>query len=220
MSGGDVLLDLDGTLVDSSQSILESLGHCLAAAGIEPRVSLTPALIGPPLQRLVALAIGSDDPAAIAPIARAFSTEYDSRGYRAAAPYPGIDALLREAARAGRRLHIVTNKRRAPTVKILDLLDWAPLFESVNTLDSTPAARTKADVVTSLLAARAMPAPTTVLVGDTEDDALAAERNGLAFGWATWGYGREPLAGGRCTRLADAADLGRFLALAGRTCAG
>jgi phosphoglycolate phosphatase len=212
VSADHVLLDLDGTLVDSSQSILASLGQCLADAGLNSCVPLTPALIGPPLQRMVALALGSDDPARAAPIIRAFAAEYDSRGYRAAAPYPGIDPLLRAVAAAGRPLHIVTNKRRAPTEKILAMFGWEALFASVNTLDSTPGARTKADVVAGLVARHALAGPASVLIGDTEDDAIAAERNGLGFGWATWGYGRALPPGTTGTQLADADALARFLA--------
>lgn len=44
-----VLFDLDGTLVDSADGVLSALRRCLDRAGLEPRVELSRALIGPPL---------------------------------------------------------------------------------------------------------------------------------------------------------------------------
>jgi putative flippase GtrA len=93
----------------------------------------------------------------------------------------------------GMQLHLVTNKRRLPTRRILEVLGWWGLFSSVNTLDSSAHATSKTDVVAGLLTESDIPKFSTRLVGDSLDDAIAARDNGIAFLWARWGYGRDPL---------------------------
>jgi phosphoglycolate phosphatase len=89
----------------------------------------------------------------------------------------------------GVRLHLVTNKRLVPTLKILEMLGWSHVFSTVSTLDARPAATSKTEVVAELLAQLRVPASSVALVGDSVDDALAASENRIFFVRATWGYG-------------------------------
>ena len=204
---GHLLLDFDGTLVDSSAGILESMRRAVAATGRTVRVELTSAMIGPPLRVLAATAIGSSDPELLGAVEGAFKRDYDERGYLSTHPYTGVEHALGALGAGGVRLHIVTNKRLVPTRQILAALGWTDLFSSVNTLDSCAAAKTKTDVVRTLLVELGAPGANVALVGDSADDAAAAHGNGLAFGWASWGYGRDPVLASQGTHLADAADL-------------
>jgi phosphoglycolate phosphatase len=122
-----------------------------------------------------------------------FRDDYDGRGYLATRPYDGAADALREMRAMGMQLHLVTNKRRLPTRRILEVLGWWGLFSSVNTLDSSAHATSKTDVVAGLLTESDIPKFSTRLVGDSLDDAIAARDNGIAFLWARWGYGRDPL---------------------------
>jgi phosphoglycolate phosphatase len=188
---GHLLCDLDGTLIDSAESIVESLRRCLATAGIEPRIPLENSLIGPPLRSLIGAVIAPADASATTAIEEAFRREYDSQGYRAAKPYPGVSRALRELGGNGVALHLVTNKRFAPTRSIITNLGWSDLFTTVDTLDLCPGAASKTELVMQLLRRMDVVPSAAALVGDSSDDARAAHANGLKFAWASWGYGSE-----------------------------
>lgn len=156
-------------------------GHGTQGAGALDRT-----LIGPPLPELIRTVLDDAHFAQAPALARTFAARYDGAGYRESTAYPGVDELLRALHAAAVPLSIVTNKRREPTVRLLQWLGWSELFGSVSTLDSSPGCRSKADVVGQLIAGHGADR---LLIGDSPDDARAARANQLPFAWASWGYG-------------------------------
>lgn len=186
----DILFDLDGTLIDSSPGILASFARVLAAHGLAPVVALDPSIIGPPLADTLRTLSGIGDETLLAALADDFKRDYDAAGYRETTLYPGVAEGLAVLAAAGTRLFIVTNKRMRPTRKILDHLGIAGHFTGVHSRDeTTPAAASKAAVVRRVIADRAVERRHAVFVGDSNEDAAAARKNGLRFAHAAWGYG-------------------------------
>lgn len=185
-----LLFDLDGTLIDSAPSILASMAQALAAHGLAPAVPLDKTLIGPPLRSALQTLSGSSDQDTLDRLAEAFRSNYDSTGYCATAPFPGVTSALRKLHRAGHPMYVVTNKRATPTRRILEHLEWHHFFAAVRTLDTCePAASGKPEVVRRLIADTGIDTRRALLVGDTAEDANSALGNGLAFAHATWGYG-------------------------------
>lgn len=186
-----VLCDFDGTLVDSAHGILVTIKKCIERAGLPVVVEPSRDLIGPPLRSMISAVIGSEH-AAMMDIEKDFRTEYDERGYLLTVSYPGIPQALKDLHEGGIKLHLVTNKRLIPVRQILEQFGWDHYFQSVNTLDSTVGASSKSEVVALLLARIDVPLNTVMIVGDTLDDWLAAQANGIGFAWASWGYGQDP----------------------------
>ncbi len=185
-----VLFDFDGTLIDSAPGILASFGAALRVTGLEPAVPLAPSLIGPPLAKTAATLLGRDDPAAVQALVAAFRDDYDTAGYRSTAVYEGVAAMLDGLAEARIALHIVTNKRIAPTRRILEHLGWTARFTGIYALDAlTPPAPHKPALVTEVLRREGLAAPRSWMVGDSAEDRRAAQTNGLRFFGAAWGYG-------------------------------
>ena len=201
-----VFCDFDGTLVDSSDGILQSLQTCIDRAGLSVLIEPSRALIGPPLRSMIASVIGPN-PADISSVESAFRAEYDDHGYLLTTPFPGIEMALRDLRTQGVSLHIVTNKRLIPVRQILETLRWTGYFSSISTLDSTARAASKGDVVARLLAKLDVPIDSVILVGDSLDDRLAAEANGIAFAWASWGYGQDPSLRAAGLPLVEVSDL-------------
>lgn len=206
----NLLCDLDGTLVDSSGGILDSLRRSLEKLGLVSRVPLSSELIGPPLRSLIAAAVGSEDPAALEDCEAAFRDEYDARGCLSARPYPGATEALREMHGRAVRLHLVTNKRLIPTRRILEALGWSGYFSTVRTLDSCSSATAKTDVVARVLSESCVDGSSAAVVGDSLDDAAASLDHGLAFGWASWGYGRDQRLATLGVTLTDMQHLVRY----------
>lgn len=190
MSPQAILFDFDGTLIDSARSILSGFELALAREGLQAAVPLSASLIGPPLPRTLAKLAGTDDPAIITKLAAAYREAYDGGGYRQTEVYVGVPAMLATLVEHRISLHIVTNKRIAPTRLILEHLGWTAWFEGVYALDALePAAPHKTALVQQVLQRESLDASRTWMVGDSAEDRSAAEGNGLRFFSATWGYG-------------------------------
>ena len=189
-AGRTVLFDLDGTLVDSQPGVLNTLRRVLDSAGIVPSVPLGPNLIGPPLARMLERVVGDAAHGTVERLATAFRLEYDLHGHLQTMPYAGVDGVLAGLRERGFALFIVTNKRAVPTHLVLERLGWLEYFTAIAALDAArPPVANKSELVTALLACHAIEKSRAVLVGDSEEDALAAESNGICFLGAGWGYG-------------------------------
>jgi phosphoglycolate phosphatase len=185
-----VLCDFDGTLVDSVDGILRSLRICVERARIAVLIEPSREMIGPPLGTLIEKVIGAGH-VARKTIEAAYCAEYDDIGYLSTRPYPGMDGTLLALRAGGALLHLVSNKRRVPVERILGMLNWNGSFASINTLDSTPGASSKSDVVRWLLIEHGLRRDAVLMVGDSLDDQEAAAKNDVAFAWASWGYGQD-----------------------------
>jgi phosphoglycolate phosphatase len=143
----------------------------------------------------------------------AFREHYDSMGCLRSSPYDGIEDVLRTLTSQRVKLLVATNKRAAPTRRIVDHLGWNSLFAAMCCIDDLVVPpRNKAAMVGHLIAQHDLPPDATALLGDSVDDANAARDHGLRFLVAEWGYGVAEL-----HSLSEPVyRLGRPLALLGR----
>lgn len=208
-----LVFDLDGTLIDSSSSILEGLRGAFAACRRRPARPLAAELIGPPLRETLALLADSEDEAVLHPLAEAFKSHYDGQGYRLTRVFPGVADLLGRLAAANYPMFIATNKRLQPTRLIVEHLGWGGFFRGIYALDAfDPPLANKSAVLGRVLAIHELDARATLYVGDRDEDGVAATANAIPFAWASWGYGaREDAAPAAEFRLDEPADLWRRL---------
>ena len=185
-----VLFDLDGTLIDSSPSILNCFAAIITEAGLKPIVPLEDSLIGPPLRQTLINLTGSTDSDLLDKMVADFKACYDTEGYKATRVYEGVETLLEHLTTCGIPLAIATNKRRIPTLKILEHLGWSKYVCIVGTLDTpAPPHVNKAALIKSILNEMAVSAESTLYVGDKWEDGVAAEANKVPFCAVEWGYG-------------------------------
>lgn len=185
-----LIFDLDGTLIDSAPAILASFRDAFATARLTPARAITPDIIGPPLRETLQLLSGSDDAAILDTLGEHFKTAYDGEGLKQTAAYDGVGDMLERLHARGTALHIATNKRLHPTLKILEMLGWREWFTSVYALDIvTPRLPTKAAMIARQLEEQTIDPTQTAYIGDRREDGDAAAANALPFFAATWGYG-------------------------------
>jgi len=188
-----LIFDLDGTLIDSSASILAGFAAALDDLKIAPKLPLTATVIGPPLRETLATLAGSSDGALLDSLANSFKNYYDTEGYKATSVFSGVEEMLKRIHGAGAALHIATNKRLLPTHLILKHLGWGDLFTSVYALDTrSPAFVSKAAMIADLMQDQGIVHASAAYVGDRPEDGLAADANGLPFYAAEWGYSAFP----------------------------
>src|SRR6266550_57886 len=127
-----VLLDLDGTLIDSQPGILASCLAALRTLGHEPNEILDiKRVIGPPLEDAMQFLLQPYRDDRIAEAVLAFRQHYGESGLLGSEPYPGIGNSLREMQQRGLRIYLATSKRAAFARRILEHLELAAYFDGV-----------------------------------------------------------------------------------------
>lgn len=136
MTVTSVIFDLDGTLVDSASGILLSFAEAFSSLGVKPKGPLSSDVIGPPLWATMCQLADSDDPYEIEPLICAFKAHYDSTGYKETLAYASSKSLLTHLAQFQLPIFLATNKRKTPTDRIIDMLEWRTFFKEIYSLDS------------------------------------------------------------------------------------
>ena len=184
-----IIFDLDGTLVDSFPGIERSLRSAVReVTGTD--IAVPRKIVGPSLRILVStlLALPESD-GRVEAVAKSFRALYDAEGWQDTVAYEGVRPTLDVLRARGMRLFVATNKVERPTRAILAHLGLDDGFEIVLCRDSVkPPFPSKAEMAAYLLASTGLGAGDVLLVGDSEDDALAARHNNVAFCWAAYGY--------------------------------
>lgn len=186
-----VVFDFDGTLVDSAGDIVGCLEEAVREAGLALDGPIPTSVVGPPLTDLVARLFPRTTVAAREALIERFKALYDASSYPRTRPYPGVRALLADLRASGVATYIATNKRSAPTLRLVDWLELGP-FRGVACIDGVPGPpRSKTEMLKALALAHALPPERTALVGDTEGDVRAAHACGVTAIAVLHGYGDE-----------------------------
>jgi pyrophosphatase PpaX len=179
-----VLFDLDGTVIDSGAIILASMRHAATTVlGQEfPEDRLMAAVGGPGLEaQMEAL-----DPARVDELVRVYR-EHNEPLHDTLECCLGMEDVLVRLKEEGRRLGIVTAKRRSTVELAFAKLPIGHFFETVVGGDET--ARHKPDPEPLLLALERLGAGAgdAAYVGDSPFDIRAAKAGGLHAVAVTWG---------------------------------
>jgi phosphoglycolate phosphatase len=186
-----LLLDLDGTLIDSRPGIMES--YRFAAEAVLPGERYDPAkvLVGPPLPQMFRTSFPKASEAQIDGLVRIFREHYGREGLFKTLMFDSVGDFLARCHQRGADLYIATNKPLRLATSILDYLKIARLFRSVLAVDSSePPFAGKAAMIRHLLKIHHIGPNEAIYVGDTGEDAAAAAACGLRFVWAAYGYGK------------------------------
>ena len=209
---GSVLLDLDGTLIDSYPGILASCLAAVRALGHEPDGTLDIRnVIGPPLADIMRVLLQPYDDDRVDEAVAAYRQHYGESGFLGSEPYQGIGKSLEEMKRAGLRLYLATSKRATFASRILEHLEFAPYFDGIH--GSVPGGELdhKPELLAHVLAKHGLSPSHSLMVGDRRYDISGANAVGMRGLGVLWGYGaRDELVTAGADRLVAApADLAR-----------
>ncbi|MCC2638041.1 MAG: phosphoglycolate phosphatase [Moraxellaceae bacterium] len=190
-----VMLDLDGTLVDSAADIAIALNRALADLSLpgvsEAQVRLW---VGRGASRLVHCALEHlpsrpDDFARLHETLLArFMTRYQEDVSGHSTLYPGARELL-DACRAERiALACVTNKPYAPARSLLEALDILSPFDLLLGGDSLPHKKPHPGALQHCLRHFEVTPAQALMVGDSRNDVEAARAAGVRVVALPWGY--------------------------------
>ena len=188
-----VMLDLDGTLLDTVPDLAAAADRMLAALGLPPRTQAEiRGFIGKGIPNLVqrCLKAGAGAARSEALQAEALALYYDfyaEESGRRSAVYPGVLEGLAQFRAMRLRLACVTNKAARFTLPLLAQKGLAHWFELVVSGDTL--ARKKPDPMqlAHICAAFALAPEEVLLIGDSANDALAARAAGCPVVCVSYG---------------------------------
>jgi phosphoglycolate phosphatase len=191
-----LLLDLDGTLVDTAPDLCAALNRLMASRDLPPFTEPeTAAMIGDGVAVLVGRAFAARGETPDSRAVAEFSRDYDAHVADASRPFPGVPEFLRDRAEAGWRLAVCTNKPEAAARKLLESVGLMSMMCAVGGGDSFPVRKPDpAHLLATLRRAGGEPRAA-VMVGDHANDVAAAHGAGVRAVFVAWGYG--PIATGQ-----------------------
>lgn len=185
-----VLFDVDGTVSDTSEGILNGLMYALPRIGLPlpaDKNDLRP-MIGPPLVRSFQNFFGVSEEVAREGL-RQYRDYYGPIGTKECVPYPGIPALLAELRERGLAVMTATSKAEPFARAALEHLSLTDAFDFMGCADLEDKRREKEDVIAYVRAHFPdMDASNTVMIGDRVYDVIGAHLNSLPVVYCAWGY--------------------------------
>lgn len=182
-----VFFDLDGTLTDSGEGIINCATLALNHFGLPvPSRQEMRVFVGPPLdQTFIRFGVPSDktDEAI-----RVFRSRYTTVGKFENFPYPGVREMLEALKAEGCRVFVATSKPESLANEVLNHFDLAKYFEKICGATMDGSRSHKADVIRYLLA-QVSGVENIVMVGDTAYDVIGAAEHQIPCIGVSWGYG-------------------------------
>lgn len=205
-----VIFDLDGTLVDSAGEIAVALEQTFRERKLPPLPrEKVETLIGRGVVVLVERALaevgaGTADAAAVV---ERFETHYAQTVGTSAVLFPGVAEGMQRFQAAGWPMAVVTNKPRYFTERLLERLGVKPLLAAIVAGDDGIRRKPHGDMLIAACKAMDVPPERTLMLGDSDNDIVAARAAGCPVWCVPYGYneGKPPhqLA---CDRLVASVD--------------
>ena len=182
-----ILFDLDGTLTDSGEGIINCAILALEHFGLPiPDRETLRVFVGPPLhETFIKFGVPADKADEAVAVYR---SRYVPIGMFENAPYPGIRELLEALKKQGHKLYVATSKPEWMAQEILKKFQLDSYFDLIcgATMDTS---RTEKSQVIAYLLGLTGSAENAIMVGDTKFDVIGAAAHNIPTVGVSWGYG-------------------------------
>jgi len=185
-----ILFDLDGTLIDSTEAILESFHHSLHTHGNRTDVSdtMVTSQIGHPLEVMFS-AVGID-PSMIDAHVSTYKLFYREIARQKTVLLPDASTAIREAS-AFARLGIVTTKTGLYSRELMEHFELMEYFEVLIGREHVENPKPHPEPIWTALEQMSGKRETAWMIGDTRLDIEAAKRAGIESVAVSCGYDNE-----------------------------
>ncbi|MEC5386091.1 phosphoglycolate phosphatase [Uliginosibacterium sp. H3] len=188
-----ILFDLDGTLVDANPDIAEAARRMLAELGEPPRSDeeigrFVGKGIGVLVERALNIGRREHTEAEIAAALERFITHYAAVNGQQATVYPHVREVLEGLRAQGVPMACVTNKAAVFTVPLLQKLGLSGFFACIVSGDTLPQKKPEPEPLLHSCRELGVAPAQAVMIGDSDNDALAARRAGIPVWLVRGGY--------------------------------
>lgn len=210
-----VIFDLDGTLCESGDGILNSVKYALEKMGCPvPPPEVLRKFIGPPMGQSCQKYCGMT-PEQAAEMVAFYRERYHAIGWLENRLYPGIAELLKDLKAGGAKLATASSKPKAALVRIMEHFGIIEDFDALAAAGPDGFHSSKPEMIEQAIAGcGGADKRDVVMIGDTHFDAEGALVAGVEFIAASYGYGtREELRTAGASCFADTVEALRVLLL-------
>ncbi len=210
-----LFFDLDGTITDSAEGILNSVTYALRKLGITPppREELL-FFIGPPLLRSFAHERFGLSGEQVVRAVELYREYYNAGGIFECRVYDGIPELIRAARANGVVCVLATCKPTVMATRILDHFSLLDEFVMVSGPELDGTRNEKHEVIAHAMEHLSISSPDQILmIGDRRDDVVGALHHGIRTLGVTWGFGgrEELVCSGAHAIFSEVGELWAFL---------
>jgi phosphoglycolate phosphatase len=186
----NIFFDLDGTLTDSKEGIVNCIYYALEKLGYPvPEGFNVNDCLGPPLRISFRRLLNSNDEALIERAVAIYRERFSTIGLFENKVYPGIQELLTALNEKSLKLYVVTSKPKIFAGRIMEHFQLAHRFEAIYGTELNGQFDNKADLIAFILKTRQLRPEETVMVGDKREDITAGKANRTRTIGVTYGYG-------------------------------
>lgn len=176
-----IILDVDGTLVDSNEAHAHAWMEALAEQGIAAEFEKVRRCVGMGGDKLLPRVAGIEESS---PIGKKVSERrgkiFLHRFLPNLRPTPGATELLQQLHEVGYRLAVASSAKKDELRPLLKLCGADELIETKTSSDDAEASKPDPDIVAAALNRLALPSNQTLMLGDTPYDIEAASRAGVS----------------------------------------
>lgn len=198
MSDKLIVFDLDGTLLDTSNDLLDCVNHCLLSVDLKPVVyeDLT-FLVGQGARAMITRAFELNKAKLTEnELDRLFDLFIDY--YTAHMPgtskaYPGLMDAIEQLSSAGYRHAVCTNKHEGMARKLLDLLSLSDHFEAITGGNTYPYRKPDARHLLNTIELAGGTPERSIMIGDSKNDIYAAQNAKVASIAVSFGFSDVPV---------------------------
>lgn len=202
MATTTLLLDLDGTVLDTREFILAAMIHTLANHGIEgptradlaayvgggdgasPLVAALAQTVGLPLERIYSR-LSTADPWLLVETHRTFQAQ----NLDMVTAFPGARETLEAIRAQGVRLAAVTSRSNRTSVRSVEVAGLGGCFEAIVSAEDAPTLKPDPGPLKHALALLGVGSGGAAIAGDTEHDIQAGRALGIRTIGVSYGFG-------------------------------
>lgn len=194
MSWKYILFDLDGTITDSREGIINCVKYALGEMGYSiPCDEELYGYIGPPLNKGFQDIAGMEYEEALE-AAVIYRRQYSVTGLFENKPYDGIEEVLKALKRHGKVIVLATSKPEEYAVRVLEHFNLSMYFDEI-TGGALDGSRNDKDIIIeesiSRLGLSSACKPGIIMVGDRKYDIIGAKICGITSAGVSYGYAKE-----------------------------
>lgn len=208
-----ILFDLDGTLTDSGEGIMNCVRYAVEKFGMEIGENQLPGFVGPPLCQHFQEVCGVGEEAG-KQLVSLYRERYTELGIFENKVYPGITGLLEMLKKQGYTICMATSKPENFAVQIAEHFQFAQYFDVIGGSLMDGSRVDKKEVIEYVLeTCRIKNREQVLMVGDRSHDIIGAKNAGIHSMGVLFGYGsREELEEAGAEYIAATPeDIGTFI---------